>query len=207
MHELTIARSLIELAADHAARNGATGVVRVRVRLGVPWDQGHTVRAGTSSGPAGIRDASTQYFPYMFEYDIDILSFFRVVDCGDVSMPKVNPAVARERIYEAVRAVTDAGAECTIALPRDEHLAAGAVLLLESDRAIVVRMNEERWLTLFPGDRASALELGYFAGNLHWRVKFDHDRIRIALDGPEDYYVGRLSPFLDTGRATRIADD
>jgi len=24
--------------------------------LGVPWDQGQIVRAGTSSGPAGIRD-------------------------------------------------------------------------------------------------------------------------------------------------------
>ena len=35
MHELTIANSLIELAADHAARNGARRVTRVHVRLGV----------------------------------------------------------------------------------------------------------------------------------------------------------------------------
>ena len=42
--------------------------------LGVPWDQGQMVRAGTSSGPAGLREASTQYFPYMFEYDVDIVS-------------------------------------------------------------------------------------------------------------------------------------
>ena len=35
MHELTVANSLIELAADHAARYGARRVTRIRVRLGV----------------------------------------------------------------------------------------------------------------------------------------------------------------------------
>ena len=35
--------------------------------LGAPWDLSTIVRTGTSSGPQGIREASTQYFPYMFE--------------------------------------------------------------------------------------------------------------------------------------------
>ena len=33
--------------------------------LGAPWDLGTIVRTGTSSGPHGVREASTQYFPYM----------------------------------------------------------------------------------------------------------------------------------------------
>jgi hydrogenase nickel incorporation protein HypA/HybF len=35
MHELTIARSLVELADGHARRNGASRVCRVHVRLGL----------------------------------------------------------------------------------------------------------------------------------------------------------------------------
>jgi len=35
MHELSVATSLVELASDHAARNGASRVSRVVVRIGV----------------------------------------------------------------------------------------------------------------------------------------------------------------------------
>ncbi|MCZ6720224.1 MAG: hydrogenase maturation nickel metallochaperone HypA [Proteobacteria bacterium] len=35
MHELSLATSLIELACEHAAENGASRVTRLRVRLGV----------------------------------------------------------------------------------------------------------------------------------------------------------------------------
>jgi urease accessory protein len=48
----------------------------------------------------------------------------------------------------------------------------GAVLLLEPDRAIVVRVNAERWLSLPPRSIANAVEPGYQAGNLHWRARF-----------------------------------
>ena len=41
-----------------------------------------------------------------------------------------------------LRALTDRGTECAIALPRHQHLSNGAVLLLEKDRAVVVRMQE-----------------------------------------------------------------
>ena len=34
MHELSIARDLIDLAAEHAARAGASRVIRIRLRLG-----------------------------------------------------------------------------------------------------------------------------------------------------------------------------
>src|SRR5260370_3655662 len=73
--------------------------------------------------------------------------------------------VARRRL----RVTTRGGADVAIALPRDQHLFDGAVLLVEPDRAIVVRVDEERWLRLQPRAIADAIELGYHAGNLHWR--------------------------------------
>ena len=110
--------------------------------------------------------------------------------------------MARHRL----RARTDKGTECAIALPRDERLANGAVLLIEADRAVVVRMKEEAWLTLRPADAAAALELGYLAGNMHWRARFDGPSIRIALEGEEAGYLARLRPLLDAGRVERLDD-
>ncbi len=102
-----------------------------------------------------------------------------------------------------LRVVTDRGTECAIALPRSEKLANGAVLLLEAERAIVVRMQEEDWLDVAAVDNAAALELGYLAGNMHWRVRFDGTVLKIALEGPEASYLARLAPLLDSGRVRR----
>src|SRR5262249_23307508 len=78
--------------------------------LGVPWDQSQIVRAGTSGGPSGIREASTQYFPYRFEYDVDLLTFFRVVDCGDVPTVPGNSDRSQDYIYRYVSECLAAGA-------------------------------------------------------------------------------------------------
>lgn len=79
--------------------------------LGVPWDQGQIVRSGTSSGPAGLREASTQYFPYMFEFDVDLLTFFRVVDCGDIPLVPGNNDRSHEYIYNYVTECLEGGAK------------------------------------------------------------------------------------------------
>jgi urease accessory protein len=105
-----------------------------------------------------------------------------------------------------LRVKTDRGTDCSIALPRDQALSDGAVLALDAERAIVVRMAEERWLRLQPRDTTAGLELGYCCGNLHWRVKFDADILAIALEGPERDYLERVRHFIDSGRARR-ADD
>lgn len=116
--------------------------------------------------------------------------------------------LAREdTLRRRLRATTDLGTDCAVALPGDQRLSDGAVVALDDDRAIVVQMTEERWLELAPRDTTAALELGYFAGNLHWRVRFDGTHILIALEGPEADYLARLKPFLDDGRARRPADD
>jgi urease accessory protein len=96
--------------------------------------------------------------------------------------------VARRRL----RATTREGAEVAIALPRDQQLFDGAVLLIEPDRAIVVRVAEERWLRLQPHAIADAIELGYHAGNLHWRVRFEGEALLVALEAPTDDYLARL---------------
>jgi urease accessory protein len=107
---------------------------------------------------------------------------------------------ARHRL----RVMTDAGTECAIALPRDQRLANGSILFLEEDRAILVAMLDEEVLRLAPADAAAALELGYFAGNMHWAVRFQGAELQILLHGPADAYLERLDPLLAGGRITRV---
>ena len=93
-----------------------------------------------------------------------------------------------------------------MALARSERLANGAVLLLEEDRAVVVRMRETAWLALGPRDVAAGLELGYFCGNLHWRVRFEGAVLKVALEGPRESYMARLAQHLADGRAHIIEE-
>ncbi|MGE0240881.1 MAG: urease accessory protein UreE [Parvibaculaceae bacterium] len=97
---------------------------------------------------------------------------------------------------------TKAGEEIAIALPREQKLFDGAILVLEDERAIVVRAGEQRWLRLSPKSADAALELGYHAGNLHWRVRFDGDDLLVSLDGPAHHYTARIEPLLTDGRVT-----
>ena len=105
-----------------------------------------------------------------------------------------------------MRASTDAGTECAVVLDRAQQLFNGAVLMLTDERAVVVRMRDTEWLTLAPRDTASALELGYFAGNMHWAVRFEGAWLRIALQGPADRYMERLQSFIADGRARQIGN-
>jgi urease accessory protein len=86
--------------------------------------------------------------------------------------------------------------EVTIALPRDQRLFDGAVLVLEPNHAIVVRVPQERWLRLQPCAIADAIELGYHAGNLHWRVRFASEAILVAMEAPMDEYLARLASLI-----------
>ncbi|MEJ0093233.1 MAG: urease accessory protein UreE [Methylocella sp.] len=104
--------------------------------------------------------------------------------------------VARRRL----RGKTDMGADVAIALPRDQTLFDGAVLVLDSDQALVVRVAEQRWLRLVPADVSSAIELGYHAGNLHWRVNFDGAALLVALEAPVSDYLARLGDLIESGR-------
>lgn len=93
-------------------------------------------------------------------------------------------------------ATTQGGTEVAIALPRDQQLFDGAVLVLESDHAVVVRVAQQRWLRLQPRAIADAIELGYHAGNLHWRVRFAGEALLVAMDAPIDDYLARLGALI-----------
>jgi urease accessory protein len=104
--------------------------------------------------------------------------------------------MARRRL----RAITRTGIEVAIALPRDQRLFDGAVLLLEPDRAVIVRLDEQRWLRLQPRAIADAVELGFKAGHLHWRVQFEGEALLVALDAPVEDYLQRLEGLLSSRR-------
>lgn len=114
---------------------------------------------------------------------------------GGLEYLEVTNRDAQRRRY---RGTTDAGTDCALTLPRDIRLNNGDVLLLESERAIVVRVDVERWLRLRPRDAEVALRLGYHAGNLHWRVRFEGGDLLIMLEGPRENYLARLEDFLRT---------
>ncbi len=97
------------------------------------------------------------------------------------------------------RGRTEAGRDIAVALPRDRQLFDGAVLELNEERALVVRVEAEAWLRVRPSDAAAALRLGYHAGNLHWRVRFDGTDLLVALEGPEQAYRDRLAALVAEG--------
>ncbi|MFK7867611.1 MAG: urease accessory protein UreE [Roseobacter sp.] len=105
------------------------------------------------------------------------------------------------------RGITDAGREIAIALPRDQQLFDGAVLAIDETAALVVRVETEEWLRFVVHGAATALKLGYFAGNLHWRVRFEGAVLLIAVETEERVYLDRLEPMLTAGDIRRDPSD
>lgn len=98
------------------------------------------------------------------------------------------------------RATSRAGRTVEIALPREQALFDGAVLWLSDEGALLLRVAAQRWLRLVPQTRDDALALGYHAGNLHWRVRFEGDALLVALEAPPEDYLARLGPLSAPGR-------
>ncbi len=75
--------------------------------LGVPFEEGNIGKPGSVEGPRDIRFMSHEYFPYWFEYQVDLHD--DCIDCGDVRIPKVDPKTAYDNTYKAVREILKAG--------------------------------------------------------------------------------------------------
>ncbi|MEM6677764.1 MAG: urease accessory protein UreE [Pseudomonadota bacterium] len=105
-----------------------------------------------------------------------------------------------------LRAVSERGQSVAIALPRDEKLYDGAVLRLDDEAALVVKVEAEDWLRVRPAGAEAALRIGYHAGNLHWRVRFDGTDLMVALEGPEDRYRARLADMVAEGVCTIVEE-
>jgi urease accessory protein len=125
----------------------------------------------------------------------------RLEHAGLVEYVRLGPD---DMMRRRLRATTDRGTECAIALPRENKLFDGAILVLDSDRAVVVRAVETPWLAIEPTDIAAAIELGYCCGNMHWRVAFAGPVLRIAMNGPKEDYLARLAPLLAAGRVKEV---
>ena len=91
-----------------------------------------------------------------------------------------------------MRLTTDRGRDVALALPRDAALGDGSIVHAGADLMIVMRVDGGPRLRLVPADAVSALRLGYFCGNLHWKVDFDGDAIEVHMDGPEESFRARL---------------
>jgi urease accessory protein len=100
------------------------------------------------------------------------------------------------------RATSAAGLEVAVALTREQVLFDGAVLVLDTEKALVVRVDSQRWLRLQARSITDAIELGYHAGNLHWRVRFEGEAMLVALEAPVDDYNARLGHLITDGRVT-----
>lgn len=92
---------------------------------------------------------------------------------------------------------TNLGREIAIQLPRQTHLQNGAVLHLTDEHVVWVEVSTPEYLRLKPIDVATALELGYFAGNMHWQIKFDADCIEILMQSGKAHYLERLAHFFE----------
>ena len=112
-----------------------------------------------------------------------------VVEIGAADLPR-----------RRFRATSRAGRTVEIALPREQALFDGAVLWLGEDGALLLRVTAQRWLRLVPRTRDDALVLGYHAGNLHWRVRFEGDALLVALEAPPEDYLSRLGALATPGR-------
>jgi len=112
-----------------------------------------------------------------------------------------------DSLRKRLRVTTDKGTDCAIVLNRKTELSNGSILWLDADRAIVVKFMETNWLRLTPVDMAVALELGYFAGNLHWRVRFVGTVLEVAIEGSEKSYLDRLKPYFESGKVKREIDE
>jgi urease accessory protein len=98
------------------------------------------------------------------------------------------------------RAISEGGRTVEIALPRAQTLFDGAVLWLDDNSALVLRVAPQRWLRLLPRTPDDELALGYHAGNLHWRVRFGEGALLVALEAPAEDYLARLGVLATAGR-------
>ncbi len=104
------------------------------------------------------------------------------------------------------RLATDRGTDCAVSLDRGDDLIDGALLFLDDARAIIVRFGAQQVWRLRPRNSSGALKLGWNAGNLHWRVRFEEDCLIVLLDGPKADYRARLAHLLAEGEVEDLSN-
>jgi agmatinase len=80
--------------------------------LGVPFEGGNACidRPGSANGPLGLRLASTQYFSWSFEWDIDLFEAYGLVDCGNAPIAVGNAVRTHELVEDQILEILKGGA-------------------------------------------------------------------------------------------------
>ncbi len=94
---------------------------------------------------------------------------------------------------------TDKDHEVAISIPRDIALEDGSVLCLETDRAIIICASKQKWLVITASTAALAIQLGYHAGNLHWKVRFQGAELHVVVVSCYKDYTDRLHDLFKPG--------
>ena len=88
---------------------------------------------------------------------------------------------------------TTFGKTVGVSLPRSLKLYDGALLEISERYCLMVKVEPENWLRLEVQSADVALRVGYFAGNLHWAVKFDQNILSVAISGDVNSYLDRIN--------------
>lgn len=80
--------------------------------FGFPYDGANAAieRPGSANGPRALRIASNMCFPWSFEWDIDLIDHYRLVDCGDLPLAVGNVERTHELVQPVLRSALEAGA-------------------------------------------------------------------------------------------------
>jgi urease accessory protein len=110
-----------------------------------------------------------------------------------------------ERRRSRLRVTTDSGTDLGVLVDQPE-LAAGDVLVLDDDRAVVVAFEErEAFVVEFPAAEAAVatgVELGHRIGNQHWDIAVEGERIYLPVDADRAIIENVLGPYIPEGATT-----
>jgi agmatinase len=88
--------------------------------IGFPFDGTCVSRTGTGYGPRSLRDISCQFISYHPQYDIDVMNYYHLVDCGDIPVVPGNARKSLERGADLIAEILRA--QCIPVLLGGEHL-------------------------------------------------------------------------------------
>src|SRR5437870_3276962 len=78
--------------------------------LGIAYENANVYRQGQSGGPRAVREATDQFFSYHYDYDVDLLEVYRLVDCGDVPTISTDTMASHDSMRYCVKEILTAGA-------------------------------------------------------------------------------------------------
>lgn len=134
--------------ADTVRAAGATHAI-----YGIPFDSTTITRTGSMHGPRAVRDASSQFLPYHFDFDYDISESVTLVDCGDAAAVPGSAAKTFQTAEADLSEIINGGAMPIII--GGEHS-----VTIPGTRSLAAHMEGPLGLVLFDSHMDTAVEMG-----------------------------------------------